>query len=78
MDYPMQIKVNLLLRDSILAAPVMLDLILFADLAQRAGRRGPQEWLAYYFKSPMTAAGRAAEHDLFAQRARLDSALLEF
>jgi len=78
MDYPMQLKFNLLLRDSILAAPVMLDLVLFADLARRAGRRGPQEWLGFFFKSPMTAPGGTAEHDLFAQKARLDSALLGF
>ena len=57
MDYPMQIKVNFLCRDSILAAPVVLDLILFTDLAARAGMHGIQEWLSFYFKSPMVAGG---------------------
>jgi myo-inositol-1-phosphate synthase len=78
MDYPMQLKLNLLLRDSILAAPVMLDVILFADKAARAGRRGPQDWLSFYFKCPMTAPGSKPVHDLFAQKAMFDRALLAF
>ena len=53
----MQIKIDFLCRDSILAAPLVLDLVLFLDLAQRAGMRGIQEWLSFYFKAPMTAAG---------------------
>jgi myo-inositol-1-phosphate synthase len=76
LGYPMQIKVNFLCRDSILAAPVVLDLMLLLDLAERAGRRGTQEWLGFYFKSPMTASGGQAEHDLFAQLARLKHALV--
>jgi myo-inositol-1-phosphate synthase len=78
MGYPMQLKINLLLRDSILAAPIMLDLILFADLAGRAGRCGPQDWLSFYFKSPMTVKGGRPENDLFVQKALLDAALLGF
>jgi myo-inositol-1-phosphate synthase len=78
MDYPMQIKINMLLRDSILAAPVMLDLILFADLAKRAGRRGVQDWLSFYFKSPQAPAGSRTVHDLFAQKRLFDAALLGF
>ena len=54
LGYPMQIKINFLCRDSILAAPLVLDLVLFMDLAQRAGMRGMQEWLSFYFKGPMT------------------------
>ncbi len=57
MGYPMQIKVNFLCRDSILAAPIVLDLALFMDLAQRSGMSGIQEWLSFYWKSPMTAPG---------------------
>jgi len=71
MDYPMEIKINFLCRDSILAAPVMLDLILFSDLAQRAGMHGIQEWLSFYFKSPMTKQGLYPENDLFIQRSKL-------
>ena len=56
MGYPMQIKVNFLCRDSILAAPLVLDLALFSDFAQRAGLKGIQEWLSFYYKSPMAAA----------------------
>ena len=68
MGYPMQIKVNFLCRDSILAAPIVLDLILFADLAQRSGMGGVQDWLSFYFKSPMPGAGHTrVEHDLFIQ-----------
>lgn len=71
MDYPMEIKINFLCRDSILAAPVMLDLILFSDLAQRAEMHGIQEWLSFYFKSPMTKPGLYPENDLFVQRSKL-------
>ena len=63
LGYPMQIKINFLCRDSILAAPIVLDLVLFLDLAQRCGMRGIQEWLSFYFKSPMCAAGLYPEHD---------------
>jgi myo-inositol-1-phosphate synthase len=75
LSYPMQMKVNFLCRDSILAAPVVLDLILLLDLAERAGLQGTQEWLGFYFKSPMTPPGGHAEHDLFAQLATLKKAL---
>jgi len=75
MDYPMQIKINFLCRDSILAAPVMLDLILFTDLAQRANMYGIQEWLSFYFKSPMVQQGLYPENDLFVQRAKLENTL---
>ena len=75
MDYPMQIKVNFLCRDSILAAPVVLDLILFADLAARAGMHGIQEWLSFYFKSPMAREGLYPENDLFIQRSKLMNTL---
>ncbi len=71
MDYPMQIKVNFLCRDSILAAPVVLDLVLFTDLAARAGMHGIQEWLSFYWKSPMVREGLYAENDLFDQRSKL-------
>ncbi len=75
MGYPMQIKVNFLCRDSILAAPVVLDLALFLDLAQRAGMSGMQDWLGFYFKAPMSPAGTNPEHDLFAQHERLHDTL---
>jgi myo-inositol-1-phosphate synthase len=75
LGYPMQIKVNFLCRDSILAAPVVLDLALFLDLAQRAGFQGTQEWLSFYFKSPMTAPGLYPEHDLFIQLMKLKNTL---
>ena len=75
MHYPMQIKVNFLCRDSILAAPVMLDLILFMDLAQRAGMSGIQEWLSFYFKSPMTPEGLYPENDLFVQKNKMKNTL---
>ncbi|HMA53102.1 MAG TPA: inositol-3-phosphate synthase [Acidobacteriota bacterium] len=75
MDYPMQIKVNFLCRDSILAAPVVLDLILFTDLAARAGMHGIQEWLSFYFKSPMAREGLYPENDLFVQRDKLMNTL---
>jgi len=73
--YPMQIKVDFLCRDSILAAPIVLDLVMFMDLAQRAGFRGIQEWLSFYFKSPMTGAGLYPEHDLFIQSMKLKNTL---
>ena len=72
---PMQIKVNFLCRDSILAAPVVLDLILFLDLAQRAGLSGIQEWLSFYFKSPMARPDLKPEHDLFIQHLKLTNTL---
>jgi len=75
MGYPMEIKINFLCRDSILAAPVMLDLILFSDLAKRAGMQGIQEWLSFYFKCPMTREGLYPENDLFIQRAKLENTL---
>ncbi|HEY7411026.1 MAG TPA: inositol-3-phosphate synthase [Vicinamibacteria bacterium] len=75
MGYPMQIKVDFLCRDSILAAPIVLDLALFFDLAARAGMSGIQEWLSFYFKSPMTAAGLYPEHDLFIQLMKLKNTL---
>ena len=75
MNYPMQIKVNFLCRDSILAAPLVLDLALFSDLAARAGRSGIQEWLSFYYKSPMAAAGLLPEHDLFIQQTKLKNTL---
>jgi myo-inositol-1-phosphate synthase len=75
LNYPMQLKVNFLCRDSILAAPLVLDLVLFADLAARAHRSGIQEWLSFYFKSPMHAAGLYPEHDLFIQLTKLKNTL---
>ncbi len=75
LGYPMQIKVNFLCRDSILAAPLVLDLVLFSDLAQRAGWKGIQEWLSFFFKSPMTAPGLYPEHDLFIQSMKLKNTL---
>jgi myo-inositol-1-phosphate synthase len=75
LGYPMQIKVDFLCRDSILAAPIVLDLVLFLDLAQRAGMRGIQEWLSFYFKSPMTAPNLYPEHDLFIQLMKLKNTL---
>jgi myo-inositol-1-phosphate synthase len=75
LGYEMQIKVNFLCRDSILAAPVVLDLALFLDLAKRAEFRGVQEWLSFYFKSPMTAAGLYPENDLFIQLMKLKNTL---
>jgi len=73
--YPMQIKVDFLCRDSILAAPIVLDLALFTDLGQRAGMKGIQEWLSFYFKSPMAAEGLTPEHDLFIQQTKLKNTL---
>ena len=75
LGYPMQIKVDFLCRDSILAAPLVLDLVLFMDLAQRAGMRGVQEWLSFYFKGPMTAPGLYPEHDIFIQLMKLKNTL---
>ncbi len=75
LGYPMQIKVDFLCRDSILAAPIVLDLVLFLDLAQRAGLRGIQEWLSFYFKSPMCAPQLYPEHDLFIQLMKLKNTL---
>ena len=75
MNYPMQIKINFLCRDSILAAPIVLDLALFSDFAQRAGMKGIQEWLSFYYKSPMTAPGLQPEHDLFIQQTKLKNTL---
>ncbi len=72
---PMQIKVNFLCRDSILAAPIVLDLILFLDLAKRAKLSGIQEWLSFYFKSPMARADLKPEHDLFIQHLKLTNTL---
>jgi len=75
LGYPMQIKVDFLCRDSILAAPIVLDLALFFDLAQRARLSGIQEWLSFYFKSPQTAPGLYPEHDLFIQHTKLKNTL---
>jgi myo-inositol-1-phosphate synthase len=75
LGYPMQIKVDFLCRDSILAAPLVLDLALFTDLAQRAGMYGVQEWLSFYYKSPMTAPGLYPENDLFVQGMKLKNML---
>ncbi len=75
LGYPMQIKINFLARDSILAAPIVLDLALFLDLAQRAGMGGIQEWLSFYFKSPMTLPELYPEHDLFIQQMKLKNTL---
>jgi myo-inositol-1-phosphate synthase len=75
LGYPMQIKVNFLCRDSILAAPIVLDLALFMDFAARAGMSGVQEWLSFYWKSPMTPEGLYPEHDLFIQLMKLKNTL---
>jgi myo-inositol-1-phosphate synthase len=75
LDYPMQIKVDFLCRDSILAAPIVLDLALFLDLANRAGLDGIQEWLSFYLKAPMHAEGLYPEHDLFIQLTKLKNTL---
>jgi myo-inositol-1-phosphate synthase len=71
LGYPMSIKIDFLCRDSILAAPLLLDLVYFTDLAKRVGLTGPQEWLGFYFKSPMCAAGKTPEHELSLQLADL-------
>ncbi len=75
LGYPMQLKVNFLCRDSILAAPLALDLALFLDLAQRAGMAGIQEWLSFYFKSPMVPPQLYPEHDIFIQLTKLKNTL---
>ena len=75
LGYPMQIKIDFLCRDSILAAPIVLDLVLFLDLAQRAGMKGIQEWLSFYFKGPMTAPQLYPEHDIFIQLMKLKNTL---
>ncbi len=75
LGYPMQIKVDFLCRDSILAAPLVLDLAIFFDLAKRAGMSGIQEWLSFYFKSPQVAPGLYPEHDLFIQHTKLKNTL---
>jgi len=75
LGYPMQLKINFLCRDSILAAPIVLDLVLFLDLAKRAGMSGIQEWLSFYFKSPVHAPGLYPEHDLFIQLMKLKNTL---
>lgn len=75
LGYKMQIKIDFLCRDSILAAPLCLDLALFLDLAQRAGMKGVQEWLSFYFKSPQTAPGLYPEHDIFIQLMKLKNTL---
>ena len=75
LGYPMQIKIDFLCRDSILAAPLVLDLVLFLDLAKRAGMYGLQEWLSFYFKSPMTLPDLYPEHDLFIQLMKLKNTL---
>ena len=75
LNYPMQIKINFLCRDSILAAPIVLDLALFLDLAKRSGMSGIQEWLSFYLKSPQSAPGLNPQHDLFKQLAKLENTL---
>ncbi len=75
LGYQMQIKINFLCRDSILAAPIVLDLALFLDLAQRAGMGGIQEWLSFYFKAPQTAPGLEPIHDVFKQLHKLENTL---
>ena len=75
LGYPMQIKIDFLCRDSILAAPIVLDLVLLMDLAQRVGMKGIQEWLSFYFKSPMAAPQLTPEHDLFIQLMKLKNTL---
>ena len=75
LGYPMQLKINFLCRDSILAAPIVLDVVLFLDLSRRAGLSGIQEWLSFYFKSPMHAPGLYPEHDLFIQLMKLKNTL---
>jgi myo-inositol-1-phosphate synthase len=75
LGYPMQIKINFLCKDSILAAPIVLDLALFMDLAQRAGLKGIQEWLSFYYKAPMHSPKVYPEHDLFIQHTKLKNML---
>lgn len=78
MGYPMQIKIDFLCRDSILAAPIVLDLALFMDLAMRAGQSGVQEWLSFYLKAPQAAGEADAEQDLFIQQTKLKNTLREW
>jgi myo-inositol-1-phosphate synthase len=78
LGYPMQLKINFLCRDSILAAPIVLDVALFLDLAKRSGLAGIQEWLSFYFKSPQHAPGLYPEHDLFIQQMKLKNTLRWF
>ena len=78
LGYGMSIKINFQCRDSILAAPLVLDLALLGDLARRAGERGPQEWLSFFFKSPVTAPGARAVHDLFQQQTNLHQQLRRY
>lgn len=75
LGYQMQIKINFLCRDSILAAPIVLDLAIFLDLAQRAGMSGVQEWLSFYFKAPQTVAGLEPIHDIFKQLNKMENTL---
>ena len=78
LGYPMQIKIDFLCRDSILAAPIVLDLALFLDLAQRAGESGIQEWLSFYLKAPQSANSSGPEHDIFIQQTKLKNTLREW
>ena len=78
MGYPMQIKIDFLCRDSILAAPIVLDLALFMDLAHRAGESGVQEWLSFYLKAPQSAGDQPAEQDLFIQQTKLKNTLRQW
>jgi len=78
LGYPMQLKINFLCRDSILAAPIVLDVALFLDLAKRAGMSGIQEWLSFYFKAPVHAPNLYPEHDLFIQLTKLKNTLRYF
>ena len=78
LGYPMQIKVDFLCRDSILAAPIVLDLALFMDLAHRAGESGVQEWLSFYLKAPQSSTDSGPEHDLFIQQTKLKNTLREW
>ncbi len=75
LGYPMQIKINFLCRDSILAAPIVLDIALFLDLAKRSNMSGIQEWMSFYFKSPQTAPELKPEHDIFKQLFKLENTL---
>ena len=77
LGYPMQVKVDFLCRDSILAAPLVLDLALFMDLAHRAGRFGLQEWLSFYYKSPTTRPELYPENNLFVQKTKMKITLRE-
>ena len=78
MGYPMQIKVDFLCRDSILAAPIVLDLALFMDLASRAGQSGVQSWLSFYLKAPQAVGEVGPEHDIFIQQTKLKNTLREW